>query len=163
MSLPKKTDNREMVFQFISQPSDVNFGGHVHGGMVMKWIDLAAYSLASAWSGSYAVTVYVGGIQFICPIDIGDLVEVQCQIVHTRNSSMHISVDVYRRCPREQQREKATHCIIIFVAVDEEGNKVKVPKWTPVTEQDIALEQHAIKLMELRRAVDEEMKAYFQD
>ena len=38
---PQKTS-----FQFISEPSDVNFGGKVHGGSVMKWIDQAAYTCA---------------------------------------------------------------------------------------------------------------------
>lgn len=33
-----------MTFQFISEPSDVNYGGKVHGGEVMKWIDQAAYA-----------------------------------------------------------------------------------------------------------------------
>ena len=163
MTLPKKTDNREMIFQFISQPSDVNYGGKVHGGTVMKWIDLAGYALASAWSGNYAVTVYVGGIKFISPIQIGDIVEVQSRVIYTSNNTMHIAVDVYRRCPREQERHKATHCIIIFVAVDDAGNKVQVPQWTPATEQDIALQNHAIKLMNLRKDIDAEMEDYFTE
>ncbi len=29
----------KITFQFISEPGDVNFGGKVHGGAVMKWID----------------------------------------------------------------------------------------------------------------------------
>lgn len=36
------------VFQFISEPSDVNYGGNVHGGSVMKWIDQAGYACASS-------------------------------------------------------------------------------------------------------------------
>ena len=29
----------EVTFRFLAQPTDVNFGGKVHGGMAMKWID----------------------------------------------------------------------------------------------------------------------------
>ena len=29
----------EVTFRFLAEPTDVNFGGKVHGGMVMKWID----------------------------------------------------------------------------------------------------------------------------
>ncbi|MEO1712470.1 MAG: acyl-CoA thioesterase, partial [Bacteroidota bacterium] len=32
-----------LTFQFISEPTDVNYGGKVHGGQVMKWIDQTAY------------------------------------------------------------------------------------------------------------------------
>ena len=31
----------EVTFRFLAQPTDVNFGGKVHGGMAMKWIDQA--------------------------------------------------------------------------------------------------------------------------
>ncbi|MGF1566363.1 MAG: hotdog domain-containing protein [Flavobacteriales bacterium] len=48
-------------FQFISEPTDVNFGGKVHGGVAMKWIDQTAYTCARTWAESYCVTVYVGG------------------------------------------------------------------------------------------------------
>ena len=56
--------SNKTIFQFISEPGDVNYGGNVHGGSVMKWIDQAGYACASSWSSSYCVTVYVGGIRF---------------------------------------------------------------------------------------------------
>ena len=80
---------REVEFRFLAEPSDVNFGGKVHGGMVMKWIDQAGYAGAVGWSGQYCVTVAVGGIQFVAPILIGDLVTVRCKLIRTGNSSMH--------------------------------------------------------------------------
>lgn len=69
-------EDNKVTFQFISEPSDVNFGGKVHGGAVMKWIDQTAYTCARTWSGTYCVTVYVGGIRFLKPVSIGDLVKV---------------------------------------------------------------------------------------
>ena len=33
---------RNVEFRFLAEPTHVNFGGKVHGGMVMKWIDQAA-------------------------------------------------------------------------------------------------------------------------
>lgn len=51
---------RGLTLRFLAEPTDVNFGGKVFGGAVMKWIDQAAYALAVAWSGRYAVTDYVG-------------------------------------------------------------------------------------------------------
>jgi len=43
-------DPSKISFQFISEPSDVNFGGKVHGGVVMKWIDQTAYACARLWA-----------------------------------------------------------------------------------------------------------------
>lgn len=39
--------DREITLRFLAEPADVNFGGKVHGGAVMKWIDLAAYACAA--------------------------------------------------------------------------------------------------------------------
>ena len=43
----------EVTFRFLAQPTDVNFGGKVHGGMAMKWIDQAGYACVVGWSGMY--------------------------------------------------------------------------------------------------------------
>lgn len=61
-------NKREMTLRFLVRPGDVNFGGKVHGGAVMKWIDLAAYACSAAWSGKYCITAYAGGIRFVAPI-----------------------------------------------------------------------------------------------
>ncbi len=148
------------VFQFISEPSDVNYGGNVHGGSVMKWIDQAGYACASSWSSSYCVTVYVGGIRFYSPIKIGHIVKVEAEVIYTGNTSMHIAINVLSRNIKRKEFEKKTHCIIVFVAVDDEGNSVEVPKFHASTEQELQLEQYAIKLMQLRKNIEEEMKKF---
>ena len=156
------TDNhqRSITLRFLSEPSEVNFGGKVHGGTVMKWIDQAGYACAVGWSGKYCVTVYVGGIRFIQPILIGDLVEVQARVIYTGNTSMHIAVDVMAGDPKQQQRGKTTHCIIVFVAVDADGKPSSVPRWNTETEEDKALEEYARKLMGLRNDIEAEMNRY---
>jgi acyl-CoA hydrolase len=154
--------NNIVQFRFLSEPSDVNFGGKVHGGAVMKWIDQAAYTCAVNWSSQYCVTVYVGGIRFFNPILIGDIVEVQARLIYTGNTSMHIAVDISTINPKTKKETNATHCIIVFVAVDEAGNTLKVPKWNPPTEEDKKLEQYAIRLGEMRKEINDEMQDYFE-
>lgn len=152
----------QITFQFISEPSDVNFGGKVHGGAVMKWIDQTAYTCARTWAETYCVTVYVGGIRFYKPIAIGDLVRVEASIIYTGTTSIHIAIDVYGRSLAETTFEKKTHCVIVFVAVDEQGNTLPVRKWTPRTEHEQQMERYAIKLKELRAQIDEEMRPFVE-
>lgn len=151
---------REITLRFLAEPTDVNFGGKVHGGMVMKWIDQAAYACATGWSGRYCVTVYVGGIRFYKPIFIGALVEVHAKIIYTGTTSMHLAVDVWSRDIRLQETSKTTHCVIIFVALDDAGNPTEILHWEPVDPNDIALKEYAQKLMELRRGIEQEMGRY---
>ena len=75
-----------ITLRFLAEPSTVNFGGKVHGGTVMKWIDEAGYACATSWAKRYCVTVYVGGIRFHRPIMIGDLVEVEARLACTGKS-----------------------------------------------------------------------------
>ena len=152
--------NTPTTFQFISEPTDVNFGGKVHGGSVMKWIDQVGYACASNWCGSYAVTVYVGGIRFLKPIKIGELIKINAKVIYTGSSSMHIMIDVFSKAVTSKKYEKKTHCIIVFVAVDENGIKIKVPQWKPETEHELQLEDYAKKLMALRTGIEDEMKAF---
>ena len=62
---------REVVMRFLSAPTDINYAGKVHGGQVMKWIDQVGYAAALGWCGQACVTVAVGGIRFVAPIQIG--------------------------------------------------------------------------------------------
>lgn len=153
-----KENKRALTLRFLAEPTDVNFGGKVHGGIVMKWIDQAGYACATHWSGSYCVTVYVGGIRFLQPIRIGSLVEVHAKVIYTGKTSMHVSVDVWAKDPKDDDLEKTTHCIIIFVAVDEHGKPIPTPKWVPQTQQDKELEEYAKRLMDLRSKISDEME-----
>lgn len=148
----------EVTFRFLAQPTDVNFGGKVHGGMAMKWIDQAGYACAVAWSGAYCVTVSVGGIQFVAPILIGDLVTVRARIIHTGTSSMHMAVDVLARDLRKGEQRLATSCVMVFVALDSpDGKPSPVPKWEPRDDEDRRHQAYAKKLMELSRAMEREV------
>lgn len=149
--------NREVTLRFLAEPGDQNFGGKVHGGAVMRWIDLAAYACAAGWSGRYCITAYVGGIRFVQPILVGSLVEVTATVIYTGRTSMHLSVDVNARDPKEQDSQKTTHCIVIMVAVDENGQPTPVPEWVPTTEKDIYLKDYAIRLAKMRTDIHDEM------
>ncbi len=154
---------REVTLRFLAAPTEINAYGKIHGGAVMKWIDEAGYTCAAGWSGRYSVTVYVSGIRFYKPIFAGDLVEVHARLIHTGTTSMHIAIDVQAGDPRSRSISKTTHCIIVFVALDDQGNPAPVPKWEPRTEEDRALQNHALRLMELNKVIETEMQPYLKN
>lgn len=153
---------RAITLRFLAEPQDVNFGGKVHGGAVMKWIDLAAYACSAGWSGRYCVTAYAGGIRFVSPVHVGNLVEVSAKIILTGNSSMHVAIEVYACDPKSLSRRLTTHCIMIMVAVDESGHTIRVPSWEPVSDLDKRQYEAAKKLMEMRKTIGEEMQIYIE-
>ena len=43
-----------------------------------------------------------------------------------------------------------THCLTIFVALDEQNRPVPVPQWNPAIEEDRRLDAHAQHVIQLR-------------
>lgn len=150
---------KELVFRFLAEPTDVNYGGKVFGGAVMKWIDQAGFACAVGWSGCYSVTAYVGGIAFERPIAIGDIVEVRSRLLHTGTTSMHISVELWARNPRANNQNRTTHCLMVFVALDEHGQPTPVPKLQPSNAAEQALSEYAQRLAAERRDQEAEQRA----
>jgi acyl-CoA hydrolase len=157
-----KKPQRDITLRFLAEPQDVNFGGKVHGGAVMKWIDLAAYACAAGWSGHYCVTAYAGGIRFVTPIHVGSLVEVEAKVIYTGKSSMHIALEVNACDPKSLNRRLTTHCIVIMVAVDAHSHPIYVPAWVPESEEDIQQNETARKLMDMRKKIGEEMQIFVE-
>jgi acyl-CoA hydrolase len=154
--MPERT--HEITLRFLAGLPDINIYGKVHGGAVMKWIDEAGYACAAGWCRQPAVTVYVGGIQFHKPVPVGSLVEVHARLIYTGNTSMHIAVNVCAGDPTQGEFTHTTQCIIVYVAIDSDGKPTAVPKWRPATAEDVALENYARKLMELRQTIEGEIQ-----
>lgn len=154
-------EQRELTMRFLAEPTDVNYGGKVHGGTVMKWIDQAGYAAAVGWSGRYCVTVAVGGIRFVAPVRISDLVTVTATLVHTGTSSMHFSVEVSARDPMGGDERLCTHCVIVFVALDEAtGTPGPVPCWAPDNEHDRRLADYAREVMALGKGIEATIRRF---
>lgn len=110
----------------MAQTTDVNFGGNVHGGKVMKWIDEVGYALAVQYAGKYCVTKFVDDIEFLEPISIGDLVKLEAKIIKVGNTSIRIHVDVTSEGLIEREIKTNCACDIVFVAIDKDGKKTTI-------------------------------------
>lgn len=143
-----------ITLRFLAEPSTVNFGGKVHGGTVMKWIDEAGYACATRWAKRYCVTVSVGSIRFGRPIRIGDLVEVEARLAYTGRTSMNISVEVRAGDMKTGDMQVITECLVVFVAVDEDGKSLPVDPWQPETPGELALAQRVKAHLDAARAMN---------
>jgi acyl-CoA hydrolase len=148
----------EVTFQFISEPSTVNYGGKVHGGAVLKWIDQAAYTCARSYAQGYCVTAYLGGTHFKSPIGIGDLVTVHARVIDTGRTSIHIAVDVEARSFEDAAFTDKVHCVAVFVHVDENGRPQPVPPWAPRTDAERRAQAHARRLRACQVQMDDALR-----
>ena len=65
------------------------------------------YTCAAGWTGEYCVTIYVGGLNFLRPILVGEVVDVRALVIHTGRTSLHIAIDIYAGDPKESRRHDA--------------------------------------------------------
>lgn len=151
---------RELTMRFLAQPTDVNYGGKVHGGVVMKWIDQSGYAAAVGWCGMYSVTVAVGGIRFVAPIKTSDLVTITAKLIYTGTTSMHFAIDVSASDPMGGEERLCTHCVIVFVSVDDQGKPTATPQWQPQSEEDQKLSEYALQVMALSKGIEQTVERY---
>ncbi len=126
---PPKAHSNRTIRHFHVGATDVGPLGFVKGGTLLEWIDTAACDTATRWSGHRCVAASVGGFHLTRPIGVGDFVELDAAVVHTGRSSIHVLV-VLRTGGAALQ---TTQCPMVFVVVDESGNPVEAPSWTPLT------------------------------
>ncbi|MEL4358378.1 MULTISPECIES: acyl-CoA thioesterase [unclassified Luteococcus] len=149
-----QTEALRRTLRFLAKPTDVNWGGKVHGGIAMEWIDEAANLVAETWHQGPAIPVFAGGVRFYRPIHIGHLVEVEARLIHTGHSSMHVSVHVRSGDPMKNELETTTHCLMVLVALDETGTRKRhVRSWNPKLPEDLELQEHAKRLIDIRQGL----------
>jgi 4-hydroxybenzoyl-CoA thioesterase len=151
--MDRETPGREQTLRFLAAPTDAGYSGGVGGGRVLEWIDKAGFACAAGWSRTYCVTAYVGNVHFTRPVAVGDLVEATARLVYTGRSSMHVHVTVRSGSPRGRELDPATECLMVFVAVDDEGRPMKVPALPDGDEEDLAQKASAVRRIDLRAQV----------
>ena len=148
-----------VTLRFLAAPTDVGHSGSVDAGTVLEWVDKAAYATAVGWAKSYCVTAYVGNIHFADPVNSGDMVEVEATVVYTGRSSMHIKTVVSSGDPRGGTPTMRSQCIVIFVAVGEDGKSIPVRPFEPETAQQLHHRDDALDRISVREQIVEAMKS----
>jgi acyl-CoA hydrolase len=154
-----KIRSHEKVHRFLVKPADVGILGFVDGGTLLEWIDKAAHATATQWCGGRCAVASVGNLHLDRPIGVGELVEVHASLVYTGRSSMHILITVCSSDPARAIVVQTSQCPIIFVAVDDTGNPVEVPRWTPVTMLELQRQRQARVRIRMRKRIEDAMAA----
>lgn len=129
----KAPKESEIEMRELVMPNQTNALNTVFGGVVMSWIDIAAAMVAARHCGKPVVTVHIDDIDFIAPIKVGYHVLVQASMNYVGTSSMIVGVKVTSENPYTGKSRTTTKAYLTFVALDEDGMPVEVPRLTPET------------------------------
>ncbi|WP_422860234.1 acyl-CoA thioesterase [Flagellimonas sp. S174] len=108
-------------------PAHSNFGGKVHGGYILSLMDQIAFACASRHSQSYCVTASVNRVNFLNPIDVGELVTLKASINYTGRTSMVVGVRVESENIQTGEVKHCNSSYFTMVAKDENGKNIAVP------------------------------------
>ncbi len=125
------------VATHIVLPNDTNFHNNLFGGRLMSWIDIIASISARRHCNREVVTATINHLSFDKPIKLGDTVTLEAKVSRAFKSSMEIFVDVSVEDFLTGEKIKANEAITTFVAVDQHGRTIEVPKVVPETDEEI--------------------------
>lgn len=140
-------------------PSHSNFSGKIHGGYILNLMDQVAFACASKHSGNYCVTASVNRVDFLNPIEVGDLVNLKASINYTGNTSMVVGLRVEAENIQTGTIKHCNSSYFTMVAKDAEGKSVGVPRLILDTEESIRRFARAIKRQEQSRIRDKRFNA----
>jgi uncharacterized protein (TIGR00369 family) len=108
-------------------PSHTNFSGKIHGGYILSLLDQIAFACASKFSGNYCVTASVDTVNFLKPIEVGELVTMKASVNYVGKSSMIIGIRVEAENIQTGVIKHCNSSYFTMVAKDKEGNSASVP------------------------------------
>jgi len=120
----------------IVMPNDTNTLGNLMGGNLLNWMDITAAISAHRCSRRICVTAAVNNFSFKQPIRLGDIVTIHGQVSRSFSSSMEIFLQVFVEDHLSGEQSLCNEAMYTFVAVDQLGAPIAVPKMLPETDEE---------------------------
>jgi len=141
------SDSASVISQ-VMLPDDANPMGNIHGGAIMKMVDVAAAVAAMRHCRRQVVTVALDHMSFLAPAYVGDLVTITSRVEYVGRTSMVVHADVVAENPATGRMVHTSSCFLTFVALDEHGHTVPVPPVLAQTPEEEEAMEEARRLYE---------------
>ena len=123
----KNIEASQLAMTQLMLPSHSNFSGFIHGGHVLSLMDQIAFACASKHSSHYCVTASVNKVDFLNPIEVGDLLTLKASINYTGRTSMVVGIRVESENIKTGIIKHCNSSYFTMVAKDATGKSVPVP------------------------------------
>jgi uncharacterized protein (TIGR00369 family) len=138
-------------------PSYANFGGKIHGGILLSLMDKVAYACASKHSGNYCVTVSVDKVEFLQPVEVGELVSLFASVNYVGRSSMIVGIRVEAQNVKSGLVKHTNSSYFTMVAKDEDNKPTEVPALILQNEEEVKRFIEAMGLKDIKQAIRDTM------
>lgn len=138
-------------------PSYANFGGKIHGGILLSLMDKVAYACATKHAGTYCVTVSVDNVEFLAPVDVGELVSMHASVNYVGRSSLVVGIRVEALNVRTNHVKHTNSSFFTMVAKDENEKPTAVPKLILESKEDVKRFIEAMNMRKVKSAMKDQM------
>ncbi|MDH5396836.1 MAG: acyl-CoA thioesterase [Cyclobacteriaceae bacterium] len=118
-------------------PSYANFGGKIHGGILLAMMDKVAYACAAKHTGCYCVTVSVDNVDFLAPVEVGELVSLKARVNYVGRTSLVVGIKVIAENVKDGLVKHTNTCYFTMVAKDDNNKPTLVPRLKLESEIDV--------------------------
>jgi acyl-CoA hydrolase len=133
-------------------PNDTNTLGNLLGGRLMHFIDITGAMAAYRHSRTHVVTAAMDHIDFIRPVHLGDLLTLKSSVNRAFATSMEVGVKVWAENTRTGEIAHVASAYLVFVAINQQGERQRVPEVIPETADEIRRYEGATRRREHRMA-----------
>lgn len=123
----KKSDASNISISELMLPSHSNFSGKIHGGYILNLMDQIAFACASRHSKAYCVTASVNTVDFLAPIEVGELVTMKASVNYVGRTSMVVGIRVEAENIRTGKVKHCNSSYFTMIAKDDDGKSIEVP------------------------------------
>lgn len=138
-------------------PSYANFGGKIHGGILLSMMDKVAYSAASKHAGTYCVTVSVDKVEFLQPVEVGELVSMHASVNYVGKTSLVVGIRVEALNVKTNVNKHTNSSFFTMVAKGDDDKPSIVPKLILESKEDVKRFIEALHVKEIKAAMREKM------
>jgi uncharacterized protein (TIGR00369 family) len=158
MSLPPRpVSHSQTTITELMIPSYANFGGKIHGGILLSLMDKVAYACASKHAGTYCVTVSVDKVEFLQPVEVGELVSLYASVNYVGRTSLIVGIRVEAQNVKRGTIKHTNSCYFTMVAKDDDNVPTEVPRLILQSREDVKRFIEAMRMKEIKFAVRESM------
>ncbi len=154
--MPKPVSASQTVMTELMIPAYANFGGKIHGGILLSLMDKAAYACAAKHAGGYCVTVSVEGVEFKAPVAVGELVSIHASVNYVGRTSLVIGMRVTSENVETGIVTHTNTSYFTMVAKDKRGEPTPVPPLVLQNKEDARRFLEAMKRKELKAQFKDE-------
>lgn len=138
-------------------PSYANFGGKIHGGILLSLMDKVAYACAAKHAGTYCVTVSVDGVEFLQPVEVGELVSLRASVNYVGRTSLVVGIRVTSENVTTGEVKHTNTSYFTMVAKDEAGRPTPVPELVLESREEVRRFLEAMHRRDLKKTFREQL------